>query len=132
MILKCEICQQPLASFDPEKIKLPLHRDMFVPISGEVGLPSTWESPNLFDWQCFYGHTPFLVEFNTVEEADANIFPKRLYTDEGYWYIGSKPPAILKNIEVKHGYYCKHCGKEYQHAGYWRRHEEKCQLTSKK
>ena len=136
LTLICEVCQQPLAKFDCEKVSLPLTRDMFEPWQAELGLPETWESPDLFDWMCFYGHPPFLMSFNSPEDADAAVFPVHLKTNKGSWEIGTKEPVTppdLSEVIPKHGWPCPHgCGKEYQaKTAYYRRHVEKCKTKTK-
>ncbi len=82
--LVCEICGQELAMFDPEKVSLPLRREMFEPINPDLGLPPSWQDPSIFEWRCFYGHPPFLTGFNSVDEVDPLKWPARLKTPDGY------------------------------------------------
>lgn len=122
--LICEVCQQPVAMFDPENIKLPLSGDMFLSHAPDRGVPAPFHSSlGVFDFRCpWCQNLPFHAEFNVPEDADPEKFPARLKTTEGYFDILERikepAPRVFK---------CRHCGKEYQHKGYFKRHEEKCQ-----
>jgi len=118
--LICEICQQPIATFDPDKVRLPLEPGMFEPL--EVGMqPPFHHSLGVFDFRCGWCQKlPFVAEFNTAEDVDPEKFPARLKTRDGYFSLRfgiTIPPLDLK---------CQYCCKEYKQEYWLRKHEERC------
>ena len=111
-ILICEICQQPIATFDPDKVKLPLEPGMFEPL--EVGMqPPFHHSLGVFDFRCGWCQKlPFVAEFNTAEDVDPEKFPARLKTRDGYFSLM--------------GFKCRYCGRQYKQEYWLGKHEAQC------
>ena len=129
--LICEICQQPIATFDPDKVKLPLEPGMFEPYI--TGMPPPFHhSLGVFDFRCGWCQKlPFVAEFNTAEDVDPEKFPARLKTRDGYHSLIEPILEAVREAVIKEGVRlddlkCRYCGKQYKQDYWLRKHEAIC------
>ena len=73
--LICQLCNQPIAKVDPDKLSLPLMGSMFEPLDPDHGYPPPF--PADADWQymmCPYGpHRPFTNPNQVLTEEEGLI-----------------------------------------------------------
>lgn len=148
--IRCDACNELIATIDTETIKLPLKGDMFE--ASEQMYEKPFHPTNNFDdFRCPYGphdaimgHKPFFIE---------GIF---LTENHRKWVVGEMPKDYPETPEERRqraideawpdeaidvektmwvepaqeppetGLPCKYCGQIYQHKSSRSRHEKKC------
>ena len=105
--LVCEICNETIAGFFEMDIKYPLTGAMFHSPDPNGEVPAPFHES--LAWQYFRcpwcQHLPFIVDFDTYEEATDLNFPKRLRTPDGYFeieqgmVIGGEPSPVENDGE---------------------------------
>ena len=152
--LQCQICEEIIAKFDSQRVKLPLTGKMFDPKEEGYSFPFypdiIWE---LF--KCPYGnHQPFFVteeiaaawvegrgqgpEILKTTRGDYNVREQILYTKSGNVKLGPTKKVEKENLEKKDApegivetFKCDVCGKPFKSQNALNSHSKKHKLKEK-
>lgn len=77
-VLKCEICGEKLARFNPRNVKRPINGGMFEPLMSDREYPMPWPSPaELIDWEmmrCPYCHKRPIIQERQIMTPEGHVY----------------------------------------------------------
>lgn len=101
--VKCEVCEEVIATARPERLSLPLTTRMFDPKG--TGFGDTWvHELTWLHMTCPYcGARPFVMTEREIQDAleEKTMGPSRVLTTEGFYVVGSnRLPGVAQHYEV--------------------------------
>lgn len=126
MILCCEICQQPIAEFNPEDIDEPITNEMFYPLDAERGTINPFSGqPLWFLFLCpICGYSPFPISDNGQTHPDRLFIGVGTDGERQYHVPIYHAPTQGEETPVKK-YGCPYCDFTTDHAGAMNGHMRK-------
>jgi len=118
LFMKCRICEETIASFNPEEIKRPLKSEMFSGIDHTYAKPF-FDGVFWVDFVCpFCTNQPFWVTEEIAQEwsGEKGKGVNEILTDQGVYHVDSQEMFTRQGelTKIRGGWICKQCGADFE------------------